>query len=334
MTIIRSAWFTAILVVSEMILTAKTHRTPELNKPSARNRSGCWIYTHLQKCGGSTIKTIVRESWGSRFTVYDSKLWKRGDDFMQEFAQRLTEGNQWAVLSGGYPEALRRSPAVRGKCEWFTLFRHPVARMVSAFYYCKAVPGDIACASKVLNANNADILTFAKHWGNFALRQFALSLVPSDDVMAFALTEAAKAKLPWITDLRTVPGWYLLKMYHEEQATLAGSTDEPDLALQGMLQPVQDLLRDEYVAVGILEEFNTTLSLFHAALNMPGVDWRKQYHDHGKIRVDRKFESEKRDTMQEAWTNSEIAKYMRLDLLLYDHAVRVFHQQVDSYSLR
>ncbi|CAN0469810.1 unnamed protein product, partial [Scytosiphon promiscuus] len=57
------------------------------------------------------------------------------------------------------------------KCQWFTLFRHPVSRMVSAYYYCKEAPSDTACASEILNARDVDLVTFAKHWGNFALRQ-------------------------------------------------------------------------------------------------------------------------------------------------------------------
>lgn len=47
----------------------------------------------------------------------------------------------------------------------------PVHRLVSAFFYCKTFRGDPLCATFVLDARTADLGTFAKHWGNFGMRQ-------------------------------------------------------------------------------------------------------------------------------------------------------------------
>ena len=293
----------------------------------------CWIFMHLQKCGGSTVKEILHKSWGPRYFIYDSERWKMGDNFLQAFGKKLTDGEQWNVMTGGYPEALRRSTAVDEKCQWFTMFRHPISRMVSAYYYCKEAPGDIACASEVMRARDVDLATFAKHWGNFAMRQFALSLVPADDVMEYSRTDAVRKKLPEeIEEVRKVPGWYLLKLYLDDQARMSEYVEIPDVAMYEMLQPVQDLLRDRYT-VGILEEFNTTLSLFDAALDMPEVDWHKQYVSEGSKNVDRMYSKQKAASLVEAWTNSDIKKYMQLDLVLYEHAVDVFHQQARAYGL-
>lgn len=148
------------------------------------NNGGCWIFTHLQKCGGSTVKRMLADSWGSRYFVYDSMRWKYGDDFSRTFGDKLASGNPWNVMAGGYPEALRRSAAVDASCQFFTVFRHPVARLVSAYFYCQLAAGDVACASNIVPAKNVDLVAFAAHWSNFAVRQFALSLVPADDVMA------------------------------------------------------------------------------------------------------------------------------------------------------
>lgn len=41
--------------------------------------------------------------------------------------------------------------------------------------------------------------------------------------------------------------------------------------------PAQNLLASKYKAVGILEEFNTTLHLFNRALELPNYDWLEQY---------------------------------------------------------
>ena len=305
---------------------------------SASVSDKCWIFMHLQKCGGSTVKAILSESFRARFVIYDSIQWKRGSEFMEKFANRLVNGHRWDAVAGGYPEALRFLPAVDKKCQWFTMFRHPISRMVSAYYYCKKNPSDRACGSEIVNARAVDLTTFAKHWGNFALRQFALSVVPVDDVMEYWRTDAARENLPPEVDpAGKIGGWSLLKTYLdnkylEDQGTTSEHVEIADVAMYKMLKPVQDLLRDRYT-VGILEEFNTTLSLFDVALDMPGVDWHKQYVHDGAKNVDVRYAEENSAALMEAWTNSEIKKYMQLDLVLYEHAVDVFHQQARAYGL-
>lgn len=312
------------------------HPGLQLAEAASASGDGCWIFTHLQKCGGSTVKEILKESWGSRYFIYDSMRWKMGEGFLGPFAERLATKKDWNVMTGGYPEALRRSPAVEKNCRWFTMFRHPVARMVSAYYYCRELPGDVACASEIVDAREVDLLAFAKHWGNFALRQFVLSMVSADPVMTYARSEEGRALLPEaIEDVNDVSGWYLLKLYLETQVETRSAElgDVPDAALVEMLRPAQDLLRDGYAAVGILEEFNTTLSLFDAALEMPGVDWHRQFDHDGMSNVDRVYMSEKQRALEDAWTNSEVKQFMQLDLLLYEHAVDIFRRQVELYGL-
>ena len=255
---------------------------------------------------------------------------------MQSFGRQLATGKRWNVIAGGYAEALRRSRAAAEKCQWFTLFRHPVPRMVSAYYYCQRSTKDQACASEVVNATDVDLQTFAKHWGNFAVRQFALNLVDITDVMEFSKTDVAREQLPRsITSDSTIPGWYLLKMYlnflADPEASPHGQI--PDLALYEMLQPAQDLIRDNYTAVGILEEFDTTLSLYDVALSIPGIDWHTQFARQGKKTVERKYADQEAVSLAEAWTNTEIRKYMQLDILLYEHAVDVFREQSQAYGV-
>ena len=99
-----------------------------------------------------------------------------------------------------------------------------------------------------------------------------------------------------------------------------------------MLQPVQDLLRERYT-IGILEEFNTTLHLFDTALDMP-MKWTEQYAIYGSKNQGKVHKDEEMASLEEAWTNSEIKKYMYLDLVLYEHAVDVFNQQVKAHGIK
>lgn len=40
------------------------------------------------------------------------------------------------IMTGPYMEIVR-PPVSEDKCKWFTVFRHPVARVVSAYFYCR-----------------------------------------------------------------------------------------------------------------------------------------------------------------------------------------------------
>ncbi|CAM9522431.1 unnamed protein product [Ectocarpus sp. 8 AP-2014] len=326
---------------------ARTSRASSVAVPvrALASPDQCWVFMHLQKCGGSTVKFMLRRSFGPRYFIYDSNQWKLGDDMSANFGVKLARGETWNVMAGGYTEALRRSEPVDARCRFFTLFRHPIARMVSAYFYCRSTLGDAACASEVVDAKDVDLLTFAKHWGNFAVRQFALGFVPSDGVQEYIRTPEAQALHDF--DLKKVAGWYQLKMYlerpeqgdrgvpgqseamtveHDAAATLEGP-------LYDLLQPAMDLIRHGYAAVGILEQWNTTLRLFDHALEIPGMYWGAQFAEGGKQRVDYKNKRLESETLKQAWTDSELKKYMRLDLLLYEHAVDVFHEQARGYDL-
>ena len=89
-----------------------------------------------------------------------------------------------------------------------------------------------------------------------------------------------------------------------------------------------------YAAVGILEEWNTTLSLFDRALGMPDMDWQHDFQQDGRQNVDVSFQELRAETLEKAWTDPELKRYLRLDLLLYEHAVAVFRKQARSYGLQ
>ena len=311
--------FLALLSSGSKVSPAEAKAAPALHM-SEDATDQCWVYTHLNKAGGSTVKKMLKNHWGPRYYTYSGGIWKMGNDYSQTIAEKLAHGEEWNVIAGGYVESLRRMSSVGSKCRWFTVFRHPITRMVSAYQYCRKTPWDQLCADHVLDARDVDLATFAKHWGNYAMRQFVLSFVSIDDVMKYAHADAddEAGKDP--------PGWYWVRMYLEDQTQDLNNEDIPETGMYAMLQPVQDLLRDHYSAVGILEEYNATLSLFNNALEMPGVDWHGLFASVGQVRVNDKHRDEKAALLAEAWTSAEIKKYMQLDLLLYEHVVDLFEQ--------
>lgn len=97
---------------------------------------------------------------------------------------------------------------------------------------------------------------------------------------------------------------------------------------------IQTLIRDGFAAVGIVEEWNTTMTLFDKALDMPEVEWVRQFQEQGSKNTSGKRKKDlKTETLRNAWTDVELKKYMKLDLLLYEQAVAVFREQVRSYGL-
>lgn len=95
----------------------------------------------------------------------------------------------------------------------------------------------------------------------------------------------------------------------------------------------KELIKHGYTAVGILEEWNTTLALYDTALDMPGMDWKTWYAKDGKQNVNVMYEELKARTLEKAWTDPELKKYLQLDLLLYEHAVDVFNEQARSHGV-
>lgn len=285
-------------------------------------RRECWVFTHLQKAGGSTLKTILRNQWKrGGIDTYDARQWVEGDEFTRKVAKHLLSEGATGITAGGYTEALRGE--MGEICKWFVMFRHPVSRLVSAYYYCQARPIDVACASSIVKAKDVSLEDFARHWGNFAFRQLVLGFLPADPMLEFF-----GKKGPF----REYPGWYRVKAYLNHQGSLSGG-DETTV-MYDMLHDVWNLIRDQFDVVGILEEFHTSLTLLDRVLQIPNVNWTSSFSAIGVRNEDQRFARLKAETLESAWTNSDIKGYMTLDLLLYEHAVEVFKQQAKLHGLR
>ena len=279
----------------------------------------CWVYNHLPKAGGTTIIHILQKIWGDRISLYGAGNWMKGDHFLKYFAENFyekVEDGKKNVLVGAYVEALMKPGFSITKCKKFTVFRHPVSRMISAYYYCKYRGTDSLCGSQVIDNKNIDLVSFAKHWGNFAMRQFILSYFSYDDVLDYADEHNIEP---------TVDVWYKLKNF-------MGSEDGAiyEHEMYELIEPVKEYISNNYV-IGILENFNNTLELFDYELDMTLVNWKYEYSLQGLANKN-KYDEEKKLSILDAFSNEhhEIYKYMELDIILYEHAVSVFNRQVNN----
>lgn len=91
----------------------------------------------MVKSGGTTTKSMMR-GFGRRNKVMHSEFanarWLEGGTGKRAAEGIMRRGK--GIIYGGYAEALRQIEG-SDRCKWFTIFRHPVSRLVSAFFYCK-----------------------------------------------------------------------------------------------------------------------------------------------------------------------------------------------------
>lgn len=93
--------------------------------------------------------------------MYDTPEWMDGDAVTKQFAESL-KTREYEMVAGPYTEALQAE--VGSECRWFTTFRHPVSRLVSAYFFCQKMPEGPLCASRIVKAKDITLLEFARHW--------------------------------------------------------------------------------------------------------------------------------------------------------------------------
>eukprot|EP00903_Cladosiphon_okamuranus_P011467 g10801.t1 len=319
---LRRAWLVAPLLLSVVTKAADAPEGGAAVPPAMllADDLACWVFNYMNKSGGKSVTVILMAWWkrhnagGSgkkslRLTMrwYDNVQWREGEAFARYVSQRST------VSVGAYTQGLLAHEA--RPCKWLTMFRHPVHRLASAFFYCKIQPGDPLCATVALDARTADLGTFAKHWRNFGVCQFLLAFVPREDV-----SEADVVDNICTTDCS------------KENQCPGCSTALAEPWMHQFLWPVEELLSHKYAAVGLLEELDVTLVLFNATLQLPGLDWVASFQEIGTKNADRHFALDKAKAVAQAWTDPDIQAYLWLDILLYDHAVGVFHRQAEAHG--
>lgn len=131
----------------------------------------CWVFHHLHKSGGMTIRKIMHPpkgdlDGGGDIVGYGTDEWRQGDAFIEGvYAPNLLDEKRYKIATGGYVEALRRSPGVvvasTSPCSDI------VNRVVSAYYCCRNPrhSWDPLCASSVVSSTEVQLVDFSRHWG-------------------------------------------------------------------------------------------------------------------------------------------------------------------------
>ena len=194
------------------------------------------------------------------------------------------------------------------------------------------------CGTAILRADEVDLVTFARHWGNFGLRQLLYGEV------ALAATVASKIDDPQGGQDKRFPAWWKMKRYLERlavngsevsAATARAGENQTSIehpVLETFLAQVKEGLNDRYAAVGILEDWPTTLRLFNAALRLPHYNWVGAFRI-GKRNSNKAFLEEAENALRSARGDPKIHECIRLDILLYEHALEVHANHVKEYGV-
>lgn len=187
----------------------------------------------------------------------------------------------------------------------------------------------------------ADLVDFAKHWGNYALRQFSIPYISRDVITSSPAAKECEERIDTDTGLKCT-AWNLVKL-HLENTTLKPSSSSSssanrrpieEEAMYPYLQAAQERLSNDYAAVGLLEDFETSLRLFDATLGISNLNWVGMFkHSGRKNPAHAEQVSYKQEVLGKAWTDLAVRRYIALDLLLYDHVVAIHAQQVAEHGL-
>ncbi|CAN0296788.1 unnamed protein product [Ectocarpus sp. 6 AP-2014] len=288
---IRSASIFSLLIVGSDTLYARSDpgQPPEY----------CTVFHHMVKSAGSTIKDNLYMS--SRIAgVPRPGLCVSGGP---ESIKTCKEAFNYSAIILGYAELMRH--AVRKDCEYFTLLRHPIDRLVSAFFYC---PNDhdrqlrprkwCGYADHPVPATDR-LLDFTQHyWQSMAYKQMAYGMYCPPGLICEA------------TEVGEPPG-----------------LDEP----RGLdaLQKVEDILAG-YTAVGILEHWDLSMQLFNARVRSPVREWNTTLHSNTGVVSGLRYE-----VLQWAHDSPAIHRLIGADMLLYSFALSVFkHQTTEALGTK
>jgi len=194
---------------------------------------------------------------------------------------------------------------------WFTIFREPVSRLLSAYYYCgyegARLSLDPLCGSAHFDFHDAGfgnishIRAFARFWGNFAFRE--LLLHP-------ALRSRAVASF---TPDRYV--WWAWK-----RAILS----TPKFSFPDAFRSVADALDHGklFDVVGVLERFEDTCRLLDSVIPLPkerryAKAASRNAIQHGSA----KYKAEEKAALAVAKMDADVRSALAWDLQLYDEVV-------------
>ncbi|KAJ8601459.1 hypothetical protein CTAYLR_005687 [Chrysophaeum taylorii] len=219
---------------------------------AAAAKEECVVFVHINKSGGQTIKSVLHAQ--SRQIALCSEREFRANRCRPPRHFRGKSVRGWTFVGDSTMALLGW---LGGRCVVFSLFRDPVARLVSSLRYCRRSPSDHLCGTAVLDAKDATLEQWARHQRGFVFLRLVLANATRTKVEARGVYDDDGAAV--------VPTW----IEHQRAMLYPRADMDPRLAeLSRQLE--QGRLMD---AVGILEWPDETARLFDRWVPLRGINW-------------------------------------------------------------
>eukprot|EP00903_Cladosiphon_okamuranus_P012839 g11997.t2 len=266
--------------------------------PSDQRPEFCTVFNHMVKSGGTSIKTQLEQSSQVEGDAFPGMCTYGGKFTTPELC--LDALHNSSVIAG-YGEVLRDPLEKAGRsCDFFTMIRHPVPRLVSAFYFCPDddrldrpdkwcghIESETPITERLLDFARGSVFSRV----TFAEMMFGLRCPPG-----FALCDPNVEPIEFVRDMRSEAG---------RQA----------------LFKMQENFRS-YKAIGIFEHWELSMQLFDATVTSSVRHWNNSMAlNPGPT------PPERQELLRWAYTNPEIHATLATDILLYQFCVSVFKQQ-------
>ena len=112
------------------------------------------IYIHIQKTGGTTLRSILRHQYDRRYG--GNELYNL-EDIEKHFGQLITKDGRRKVVSGHM--AFGAHQRVEGDTRYITMLRNPVERVLSYYYYL-IERGNKSC--RYIKENELDVAGYVR----------------------------------------------------------------------------------------------------------------------------------------------------------------------------
>jgi len=234
------------------------------------------------------------------------------------------------VLTHGGALTLAKTPtwSPSSNCLWFTVFREPVSRLVSALFYCRLQVNekgmtsevDPLCGAEHLDPRTASVREWAAHWGSYLFDE----LLQHPDLRPDILTQTQSGP-------HVAPPWYDMKQ------RLAGGDSIETAAGRANLEKVHNWLdtidgstSGPYGIIGLAEEWEETCALLDRGLPLRRGKWADVSETYKNEHGSEVYKDQEEAARDAARSDPVVLKALAADIQLYDHAVRIYKAQLQS----
>mmetsp|Transcript_9486 Transcript_9486/g.13128 ORF Transcript_9486/g.13128 Transcript_9486/m.13128 type:complete len:529 (-) Transcript_9486:622-2208(-) len=272
------------------------------------------VFLHIPKAGGNSAKKLFVK--GILHRHRQQQLRSLHIQTRWEWDQILSpaEKKKVMVLYGAFSFGACTSHPLK-PCAYYVIFRHPIARLLSEFKYCRSTINfrDQCCGGRIgigrMRSEAITIVEWAQEKGNFML----------EHLLGFSSAD-------WKTESNSSQSWHERNPYTritplETRRIREGAANQADLDY------VLEHLDSWFAVIGILEQYETSLALISFALTgsvMPSHQ-AASVHTHNQHSSSLQLDPD---------TQAKVEDALHLDLALYAKATDIFSQQVHDFQQR